>query len=228
MHDPWLVRKFDAKDLPWYDWGIPRRRSRAMTKEEQMKYLKILGLVAMALIAVMAIAGTASADYLTSPKGSLPAYTSTVKAEAETTVTLTSIFGGFGAVSCKKSIVEGTVKTHSTNSGVPVTGNISTLTFGECSNPVTVINKGSLSLTKINEGEATLRGIGQTITIHETLYGTCFFKTDESLGTVTGTSKTGTNATLDIKAQISDENECGTGTWHGSYRIVNPSFIYFD
>jgi hypothetical protein len=197
-------------------------------KEKYMKYAKILGLAAMALAALMAMAGTASATTLTSPQNTT--FTGTIKAEAESTVILTSVFGGFGAVSCKKSNVEGPVSSH--GAGVTVSGSINVLTFGECSNPVTVINKGSLEVHNLNSNEANLTGKGQTVTIHETVFGTCHFITNAAtgtgLGTLTLTPKTGGNATLDIKASIPSENGCGTGTWEGSYKVTSPSTLYVD
>jgi hypothetical protein len=205
-----------------------------------MKYAKILGLAAMALVALTAMAGTASATRLTSPSGTT--YTGTLKAEAESTVTLTSVFGGFGAVSCKKSTVEAQVTQH--GSFIVAGGPVNILTFGECSHPVTVIKTtdltgspkvptkyGSLMVAHWGSGEATLEGWEQTITIHETLFGTCSFATSitgTDLGTLTLTPKTGGNATLDIKASIPSENGCGTGTWEGSYRFTTPSTLYTD
>jgi len=191
-----------------------------------MKYVKILGLVAMVLAALMAIAGTASATTLTSPKGTT--YTSTIKAENVGTVTLTSAFGGFGAVSCNKSTVEGKVETH--GAGVTAGGVVSSLTYSECNKPITVVNKGSLELhAGATEKEATLTSKNANIVIHETAFGTCTFTTASTgtdLGTVTTTAATGGNAVLDIKAAI--PSTCGTGTWEGSYKAVTPSTLYVD
>jgi hypothetical protein len=194
-----------------------------------MKYVKILGLAAMALAALMALAGTASATTITSPKGTT--YTNTIKAEASSTITLTSVFGGFGAISCKKSTVEGKVESH--GAGVTAVGAISSLTYTECSNPVTVVSKGTLELHHIagNEKEATLTSKNATITVHETLFGTCNFITSSTgtdIGNVTLTPSTGGAAVLDIKAQIPSENGCGTGTWEGTYKAVTPTTLYVD
>ena len=190
-----------------------------------MKYVKILGLAAMALAALMAMAGTASATTITSPKGTT--YTGTIKAENEGSVTLTSVFGGFGAVHCNKSIVEGKVEKHGV--GQTVFGLISKLTFEECTKPVTVINAGSLELHYLNAKEGTLTSSNAKIEIHETAFGTCTFTTASTgtdLGTVTTTEATGGNATLDIKASI--PSACGTGTWEGAYKVVTPTPFYLD
>jgi hypothetical protein len=185
-----------------------------------MKYMKILGLAAMALAALMAMAGTASATTLTSPAGTT--YTSTIKAENEGPVTLTSAFGGFGTVTCNKSTVEGKVEKH--GAGVNVSGNIGKLTFTECNREVTVLSTGSL---EVNSSGA-LTGKNQTILIH-TAIGPCHFttaSTGTSLGTVTTTATTGSNATLDIKATI--PSPCGNGTWEGSYKVTAPNPFYLD
>jgi len=190
-----------------------------------MKYLKILGLAAMALATLMAMAGTASATTITSPKGTT--YTSTVRAENSGTVTLTSVFGGFGAISCNKSVAEGKVEVH----GVArtVAGLLSTLTFSECTKPVTVIDPGLLELHYLNAKEGTLTSKSAEVEVHETAFGTCTFTTSETgsdLGTVTTTEATGGAARVDIKAAIG--SACGTGTFHGAYKVVTPNSFYLD
>jgi hypothetical protein len=194
-----------------------------------MKYVKILGLAAMALTALMAMAGTASATDITSPKGTV--YTSTIVAENEGTVTLTSVFGGFGAISCTKSLVEGKVEGH--GSGKPVSGKISNLTFTGCSGgEVTspVAKPGSLDLSFVNANEGSLTSTSAEVIIHKTLFGTCTFTTSASgtsLGTLTTSEKLeGKTATLDIKATIS--SACGNGTWEGSYVVKTPDPFYLD
>jgi hypothetical protein len=193
-----------------------------------MKYVKILGLAAMALAALMAMAGTASATTLTSPKGST--YTSNIVATSEGNVTLTSVFGGFGAVTCSHSEVIGKVEKHGT--GVTVSGKISSLTFtgctgGEVTSPVAT--PGSLEIHNISGSpNGLLTSSGAEIIIHKTAFGTCTFKTGTgtSLGTLTGSTTTGGNATLDISAVI--PSACGNGTWEGSYKVLSPAFLDVD
>jgi len=193
-----------------------------------MKYMKILGLAAMALAALMAMAGTASATSITSPAGTT--YTSTIKAENEGTITLTSVFGGFGAVSCKKSTVEGKVETH--GAAVTAGGKITGLTFTECSggtptSPVTT--PGTLEVHRNADGSGALTSKSASVVIHGTAFGTCTFTTSStgtSLGTLTTTTQTGGKATLDIKASIA--SACGTGTWEGSYVVTTPSTLLID
>jgi hypothetical protein len=202
------------------------RRKCADSRRNKMKYMKILGLAAMALAALMAMVGTASATTLTSPKGTT--YTSTIKAENSGAVSLTSAFGGFGTVTCNKSLVEGKIEQH--GAGVTASGNISKLTFEECNNPTTIVSNGALDLHFVNSKEGTLTGTNTTILIH-TAIGTCHFQTTNTgthLGTLTLTEATGGNAVLDIKATIPSPTGCGNGTWEGSYKVVTPTTLYAD
>jgi hypothetical protein len=217
-----------------------------------MKYAKILGLMAVAVAALMAFAATASATTLTSPTGTT--YTSTIKAESEGT---TSLDGAFVTVSCAKSTVEGTVSQHGT--GVTVKGNLNSaleggkikgLTFSECNFPVTVNEAGSLEIhpVKTNSSQnvveacattectGTLTSSGTKVTI-ETSLGTCVFKTSGTdVGLVTPTNDTGGAATLDIGAHgtgIIPRTEgsflCGSsGTWTGSYKVTTPGSLFID
>jgi hypothetical protein len=189
-----------------------------------MKFTKILGLMAVAVAALMAFAATASATTLTSPSGTT--YTSTIKASSEGA---TSLEGAFVTVTCQKSNVEGKVEKH--GSGVTAGGNISTLTFTECNFPTTVVKKGSLEIHSAGSGNGTLTGSGSEISI-ETSLGTCVFTTSSTkLGTLTGS--TSKNATLDIESAAIPRTGgsflCGSsGTWTGSYSVTTPSTLTVD
>jgi hypothetical protein len=190
-------------------------------KEIKMKYMKIFGLAAMALAALMAIAGTASATTLTSPSGTT--YTSTIKAVNEGAITLTSVFGGFGAISCSESTIEGKVETH--GSAVTPGGVIEKFTWEKCTKTATVIQKGTWEIHA--NGQKTLKNL--SIRFHQTAFGTCEFtasNTGTSFGTVTTTAQTGGNATIDVKASL--PSPCGTGTLEGAYVITTPSPLYID
>jgi hypothetical protein len=211
-----------------------------------MKYIKILGLAAVALAALMAMAGTASATSLTSPSGTT--YTGTIKAVNVGTVTLTSVFGGFGAIECDESVVEGPVQGH--GSTVTVTGEITTLTFSSCRNgtprsPVGVAansgkrgslevhteyvknSKGELVQSTTANGNGTVTSKGAEVIVDETAFGTCTFTTSASgtdIGLLTGSDTS--NAIFDIHGSIA--SACGTGTWEGTYKVVTPSTLTVD
>jgi hypothetical protein len=199
-----------------------------------MKYAKILGLAAMALAALMAFAGTASATTLTSPAGTT--YTSTIKAESEGTTELVSELGAFGTIKCKKSTVEGKVEEHGTT--VTAGGKISTLTFTECeggtpTSPVAV--PGSLEVHtegSTSNGNGTLTSKNAKVIVHNTAVGTCEFETS-STGTDLGKLTGGTPAKLVISGvviRVGGSNPfCGSNsTWKGTYKVTSPSTLLVD
>ena len=185
-----------------------------------MKYVKMLGLLAVAAAALMAFAGTASATSLTSSSGTTPAISASAGA--------TSLDGAFTTVTCQKSEVSGSVTGH--GAGVPVSGPISTLHFKECNYPVTVEANGTLSVVAATPtGNGTLSSSGAKVSIH-TSVGTCVFTTNNTdIGTVTGSNNTGGNAVLDITGKIprtAGNFLCGSsGTWTGSYTINSPASL---
>jgi len=190
-----------------------------------MKYVRILGLAALASAALMAMTGAASATSLTSPSGTI--YTSTIKGENEGAITLTSVFGGFGAVSCKKSSFEGKVENH--GAGVTTIWTITVLIFSECTGgtPRSPVEKpGSMEFHWFGLQVTTKNLI---LIIDKTAFGTCTFtapSTGSSLGTLTMSSETGGKATIDIKGTL--PSACGSATLEGSYVITTPSTLYAD
>jgi hypothetical protein len=201
-----------------------------------MKYVKMLGLLAVAAAALMAFAGSASASTITSPTGT-PAEALTATAGA------TSLDGAFVTVTCQSSHVAGTVT--SQGSGVTVNGTITALSFANCNYPVHVQETGSLELHSVKKGSSphstcetgvycngTLTSSGAKVEI-TTSVGPCVFTTaGTNVGTVTGTDTTGGNAKLDIQGTIPRTGGtflCGsTGTWTGSYNVTAPSTLWID
>lgn len=193
-----------------------------------MKYAKILGLAALALAALMAFAGTASATTLTSPSGTV--YTGEIKSESEGSTSLKSSF--IGTVTCSGSTVKGKVESHGT--GVTAAGKIAELTFSGCSggSPTSPVAKpGTLEVHgTTTTGNGTLTSNGAEVIVHNTLAGTCTFVTSNSdIGTLTGSNVTGGNATLDISGvavRTNGSGFCGeSATWSGSYKVTSPSTL---
>ncbi|HEX5990298.1 MAG TPA: hypothetical protein VFY75_08815 [Solirubrobacterales bacterium] len=188
-----------------------------------MKYVKMLGLLAVAAAALMAFAGTASATQLTSPAGTN--YTGEIKASAG----LTELHGEAFSVNCKTSQVAGTVSQH--GSGVTVKGSIATLDFSECSFPVTVLANGSLEAHKPSgSSNGTLTSSEAKITIHGPFGINCLYETN---GTDVGTLTPGTTAKLDIDSSLiprtGDSAFCGAaGEWTGSYTVNTPDTLLID
>ncbi|HEY8501410.1 MAG TPA: hypothetical protein VIL21_01885 [Solirubrobacterales bacterium] len=186
-----------------------------------MKYVKMLGLLAVAAAAMMAFAGTASATVLKS-EGST--YTGTIHGESEGKTTL----HGPADISCEKSTVAGPVETH--GAGVTVEGNISTLDFSECNAHVTVVSAGRLSVHAITPtGNGTLTSNGAKITVQITNFISCEYETQNThIGTVTGSSNLGgKTATMHIDSSLIPRVRhsifCGsTGEWTGSYTVTSP------
>lgn len=198
-----------------------------------MNRKKILGLLAVAASALMALAASASADIATSPTGT--PYTKTFRAEAEGHAVL---HNPIAKIECA-SVVEGTITSDGT--GKTVGGTLTTLTFGSpvgtCTNGwhVTVVLKGTLSVhTNSGTYNGTVYSTGATVeaTIkagESTI--TCRYVTSNTqIGTITA----GAPATLDVNANIPTHTGhspfCGIGAtaWTGSYNISSPSSLFFD
>jgi hypothetical protein len=196
-----------------------------------MKYLKMLGLAAIAAAALTAIlgAGTASATKLcennqTANCTSHVAEKSTLKFTAEDSVKL---LGPFSIVidTCTESTVEGPTTSTGGGEGVAVTGTVNTLTFGNCTRTTTVGKGGTLSIQHIaGTDNGTVTSSGAEVTVHNVPVGfeskTCIYATAETdLGTLTGLISGGKIAapTFDISATINSTNGCPSGTWSGHY-----------
>lgn len=188
-----------------------------------MKYLKMLGLLAVAAAALMAFAGTASATTITSPANvvATPAI--------EATSTHTQLHGAFVSVTCTHSLVKGKVESH--GAGVTAKGNISSLSFTGCNYPVTVLKAGNLEVHPATPtGNGTLTSNGAEIKIHTSI-GECIFTTNGTdIGTLTGSNNTGGHAFLHIGSspipRTGGSFFCGSsGTWTGSYTVINPKYL---
>jgi hypothetical protein len=204
-----------------------------------MKYVKMLGLLAIAVAALMAFAGSASAATLTSPTGTVYNGALTVSAGA------TSLDGAFSTVTCNKSHVTANLTSQGTTATAKF--NVSTLDFTECNFPTKVEAGGTLELHAIKKGvtphatcdhvqnvycNGTLTSSGAKVTI-TTSVGTCTFTTTNTpVGISTGTDTTGGKAKLDIAGNIprtAGNFLCGSsGVWTGSYTIDSPSTLWLD
>jgi hypothetical protein len=202
-----------------------------------MKYLKILGLAAIAAAALMAFAGSASATELTSPAGTMVTTGTTISSSSEGEAVLDSLVG---EIKCA-STVEGTTS-NTGGTGESVEGSISTLDFTGCTDgaDVTVVSgrTGTLKITSAGGGTGTLESTGAEVTV-EVFGAHCIFKTSSTvLGTVTSSTepKAGefTDATLDISARIPRSGGrsgalCGsTAPWTGSYKVTSPTPLFID
>ncbi|HKF83819.1 MAG TPA: hypothetical protein VKB23_12775 [Solirubrobacterales bacterium] len=199
-----------------------------------MKYVKMLGLLALAATALFAFAASASATTLTSPKGTV--YTSTISASTEGHAVLHDTSGLGITIECNGG-VSGTVTGHGTSK--TVTGPISSLTWTNCTNnwAVSTLKTGTLEAHNIAGTEnGTLTSTGAEVTTKQSTTGLhCIYSTNATdIGTLTSSTATGGNATLDIAATITRTGGssgffCGSaGTWTGSYKVTTPTTGYVD
>jgi hypothetical protein len=211
-----------------------------------MKYLKMLGLAAVAAMGLMAFlgAGTASATLLCETNvttGCTSAWDvasgSTLLFTAEGSTTLTDAFGNL-VDTCTGSTVEGKSSTGGGSTTETVSGGITKLEFTGCTKTTTVVEThpgtsepfGKLEVHSVaGTKNGTVTSTGSTVIIHNTIFGTCQFQTNSTdLGTLTGKDNTASGKpTLDIGAdttgRIPSEN-CGfNGIWEGSYEYTGTT-----
>jgi hypothetical protein len=181
--------------------------------------MKTPKIFAIAAVALMALASTASATTLeikgVKQTGAV-AIEATVKAGTSSILTDTS--ANF-ANTCTKSTVSGK---SSVFTGTTVSGPISVLSWTNCTNePVVVHKAGTLSVEWIKETSGTVRSNGAEVTVPTGVFGTVNCKTSNTdLGTVSGVSS-GT-ATLALNAVINCGFFLPSARWQGSYIVTTP------
>jgi len=202
-----------------------------------MKYTKLLGLLAVAAAALMAVVGTASATELTSPKGTKLGVGTVVKAENEGTIKL----DGTVEIACQRVTGSGSI----TNAGGPsatVNGLPNLVEWTQCgSDTITVISQGSGELHSLGGGEGTLTSSGAEITVvlHRTIFGFpvtthCIYKTENThVGRAKDSSVTGGAATVEIGTspipQVKTDAACGENAQlTGNVVVTSPTTVYID
>jgi len=194
-----------------------------------MRYVRTLGLAAVAAAALIALAavGTASAtvickNNLSTEKCSEPYPKGTAGKASLEPGTSMLMKGPFGETiaTCTESTVTGT----SANTGSAtetVKSTLTSLTFSKCNHPVTVKAAGTGELHWIpGTDNGILTTTGTTVIVDETLFGACQYVTNAtSMGTVTG----GNPGTFDLNAKITSENGCPQGSLSGSYIATEPT-----
>jgi hypothetical protein len=183
-----------------------------------MKYIKMLGLLAVAAAAFMAFAGTASATVLKSGGTTLGSGT-----KIESTGTNAVLKAGFATIECAHSEVDG--KTSNTGgASETVEGAISTLSFKECNATVNVLKKGSLIVhhTSGSNGTVTSQGAEVTVAIGSTscTYGT---PTATSIGTLSGGGPAVLNASANLERVAGGFLCANPATWTAKYTVTTPN-----
>jgi hypothetical protein len=195
-----------------------------------MKYLKMLGLAAVAAAALMAIVGVTAASATTLEIGGVKqtgAVTIGATLKPGTSATLVDEFGTT-TDTCTESTVHGKTTTFTATGTNEIDGKVETLTFGKCSHTTTVINPGVLYVGWIKgTTNGTVTSAGAEVTVNSTFFGAsaiCKTGTGTDIGTLTGVKTTAEHATMDIDA--TKNLNCGilgNSSWTGTYTVTTPT-----
>lgn len=219
-----------------------------------MKYVKMLGLAAIAAAALMAFVGASSASATVlcqenpiakegEKTGTTCPATKAYPKETEIHAVLDPGTGNAKLVTAFKTIEcsESTVKGKTSNEGglnekgedEPVTGNVETLTFGGCNCEVKVLSGGTLSVSWISgTHNGTLKSSNAEVTTfcEKTLFGNvhCIYRTSATdIGVLTG----GNPATMDIEKSNIPRLETNAicseqAEWSAKYEVTSPKPLY--
>jgi hypothetical protein len=198
-----------------------------------MKYLKMLGLAAIAAMGLMAFvgAGTASAGTtkLCTDSACATVYPKGTKISGSlvtgNSATLKS--GSTVIATCTKSTVEGSTNAES---GSPLSGGVSKLTWEGCNQTTHTVSNGTLDITNIGGTKGTVTGTGNSVTVE--IFGTsCTYGTGASthLGTITS----GASPILKINASVpriaGSSFLCpSSAVWEAEYVLTSPHALYVE
>jgi cytoskeletal protein CcmA (bactofilin family) len=200
-----------------------------------MKYLKILGLAAIAAAALMAFAGSASATVLCANNASTTACSSkyaagtVIESSLSASATLETT-GGTVLDTCTGGKVNGKVE-NAGSSTTTVSGKITSLTWEGCTKETKTLANGELEIHWISGTDnGTLTAKNTQVTVNGLFEGeSCIY--GAGAGTDLGTVVGGTNATLLISALV--PRQTGSGflcpaetRWTASYKVTAPNPLY--
>ncbi len=206
-----------------------------------MKYLKMSGLVAVAVMALALLgSGSASATVLCSENAVPCPEGKDYNAKTNVAATLepkTSLFfkdtGGSTFDTCKGSRIEGETETTG-GVGKAVVVKLAQLSFSECTFPTFVRELGKLVIEYIGpETRGTFTVTNTKVTANTVLFGSCIYGVGEpaiDIGTAKGPVEE-TPATLTVSAVVS-KLEGGIAcpsdiVWEASYYFTEPTPLYF-
>jgi hypothetical protein len=218
-----------------------------------MKYVKMLGLAALAAAALMAFVGASSASATvlcltegvknggvtgtTCPEGWALSTSTEVHAVNEGTGVLTTTFKN---IECKKSTITATLEEEENakhRAPLTLTEKSKGLTFEECNCEVVVLNSGTLEVEWI---EGTHDGIiysknAEVTAECSTVFGKvhCIYSTGAGteLGKATSTATTGKTPTIDITEavipRLATNSLCAEqAKWDAKYEITDPDALW--
>lgn len=200
-----------------------------------MKHLKMLGLLAVAATALLALVGvgTASAhptELYTGHTTANSGLTLHAVLDTGTTALLTDTSGEL-ADTCKESTVNVKTTGKATEEG-EIHGEIETLTWGGCTWTTKTLTNGSLDITDIGDvngdgqGDGTVTGTASRVTVQVFGFLDCVYGTGAGthLGTLTGS--TAGHATMDINATVKLQEGAfcpETTKWVAKYEVTSPT-----
>ena len=185
-----------------------------------MKYLKLLGIVAVVASALTALVGASAASATVLYSGGSKVVSGT-KFEATGTNVVWKL--GFATMTCNHAEFDG--KTSNQGSATEtVAGNISSLSFTECNMTVDVLSKGRLIFHHTSGSNATVTSEGKEVTVAwsgvSCTYGT---PTPTSIGTLSG----GSPATMSGSAsliRVAGGFLCANpASWTATYTFTTPN-----
>jgi hypothetical protein len=172
----------------------------------------------------------AQATTLTAPVGT--AYTSTIKATSEGSITL----HGPEDLTCSHSSLEAKVEQH--GNSATAKGNISSLSFTGCNHSISIVTKGRLEFHALGEeGDATVTAPGLLITVQfEGAGGNihCVYGSPTAdIGTLTAALTNLGHAVLDIGTTLipvaGGDEACGeSAELTGEYTVTSPTGLQVD
>jgi len=190
-----------------------------------MKYLKTLGLAAIAAMALMAFVGAGTASATTLNNGTETLKTGSAIASSLITGTSADLKDTTGATiaTCTGSSVSG--KT-TNETGEKVNGNIESLTWTGCSQTTDTLANGTLSIKRTGENEGEVSSKGFTVTLG--IFGvTCTYGSGE--GIKIGFVKGGSRARWIIKTVLrlfGGGFLCpSTAAWEAEYEVTTPATL---
>jgi hypothetical protein len=199
-----------------------------------MRCFKRFGLIAVVSMGVMvSTASPASATHLWSKSWEgwtyILAPASQIKASLSGTATLTTTEGTV-LDTCSGGEVNGST-TNSGSATETVKGNITALTWTNCTEPTATTKLGGLEIHYTSGLNGTLTaGAASEVTVNTTFFGSCVFTipTGGTIGTLTGS--TSTNATFDINAVAKRVSGLcpETTRWVGTYKVTSPSPLWVN
>jgi cytoskeletal protein CcmA (bactofilin family) len=192
-----------------------------------MKYVKILGLAAVAAMAMMAFAGSASAA--THLVGGEPEATLTKGAKIDFSIpsggsALLVTTKGETLDTCSSSTVQGELETETT-------GKITALTWSGCTFTTDTVTLGKLKVTGGTETKGTVESDAEIgVTINTVLFGSCVYgvEANKVVGSIAGSPAVFTANAVAIKLSGSNFACPETSKWTGTYNATEPKNLHVE